>query len=128
LMNRHFYWHYMKSIGAQGEPMSLTLITNPSKKDMDGEWIHFGSPRLQQIWNYVTHKEKYAVLFEEINADKNTALYPWLLVNIKISYKGMQKKEELISIGIQLLNGKMIVNMMDELQHISLKQQVSAFC
>src|SRR5699024_9576726 len=61
-------------------------------------------------------------------ADKNTALYPWLLVNIKISYKGMQKKEELISIGIQLLNGKMLVNMMDELQHIPLKQQVSAFC
>lgn len=128
LMNRPFYWHYMNSIGNQGEPLSLTLITNPAKKDREGEWIHFGSPRLRQIWNYITSKEKYVLLFEEINTDKNTALYPWLLLNIKISYQGMQKKEEIISIGIQLLNGRMVVNMMEELHRIPLKQQVSNFC
>lgn len=49
LMNRPFYWHYIKKMGHPGDPMTLTLITNHSKRDNKGEWIHFGSPRLQQI-------------------------------------------------------------------------------
>lgn len=128
LMNRPFYWHYMNSTGQQGEPMTLTLITNPEKRDTKGEWIHFGSPRLQQIWDYIIEKEKYVLLFQDIQVEKNTPLHPWLLTNIKVSYKGIQKKEELISLGIQLLNGRMVVNMMEELDKIKLKQQISNYC
>lgn len=128
LMNRPFYWHYINSIGEKGKPMTLTLITNPERKGEDGEWIHFGSPRLQQIWNYLIEQEKYTLLFEEIHVEKNTAMYPWLLANIKISYKGRQKKAELVSLGIQLINGKIIVNMMEELDKLSLKQQISNYC
>lgn len=128
LMNRPFYWHYINSIGEKGKPMTLTLITNPERKSEEGEWIHFGSPRLQQIWNYLIEQEKYTLLFEEIHVEKNTALYPWLLTNIKISYKGRQKKAELISLGIQLINGKIIVNMMEELNKLRLKQQISNYC
>lgn len=128
LMNRPFYWHYINSIGEKGSPMTLTLITNPDRKNEEGEWIHFGSPRLQQIWNYLIEQEKYTLLFEAIHAEQNTALYPWLLTNIKISYKGRQKKAELISLGIQLINGKIIVNMMEELNKLDLKQQISNYC
>lgn len=128
LMNRPFYWHYIRSLGQEGQPMALNLITNPEKRNDKGEWIHFGSPRLQQIWNYLIQKEKYVLLFQEIHATKNTPLYPWLLANIKISYKGKLKKEEIISLGIQLINGKIIVNMMDELDKLSLKQQISNYC
>ena len=60
LMNRPFYWHYIKKIGQQGEPMDLTLITNPNKKDVKGEWIHFGSPRLQQIITLLRTNESVA--------------------------------------------------------------------
>ncbi len=68
------------------------------------------------------------LLFQEVEAEINTPLYPWLLANFKISYSGRQKKEELISLGIHLLNGKMIVNMMDELEKLTLKQQISDLC
>lgn len=128
LMNRPFYWHYVRSLGQEGVPMTLTLITNPEKRDENGEWIDIGSPRLQQIFNHVTANEKYVLLFQEIEATKNTPLYPWLLTNIKISYKGRQKKEELVSLGIQLITGKVVVNMMDELGELSLKQQISNLC
>ena len=128
LMNRPFYWHYMKSIGQQGVPMSLTLVTDPNKREIGGEWLNVGSPRLQQIFNYVTTNEKYVLLFQEVLTTKHTALYPWLLTNIKVSYKGKQKKEELISLGIQLINGKVVVNMMDELSKLNLKQQISDLC
>src|SRR5699024_7379217 len=51
LMNRPFYWHYIKQMDRKGEPMCLTLITDTNKSDEQGEIIHFGSPRLQQIMN-----------------------------------------------------------------------------
>ncbi|MCF3941757.1 YqhG family protein [Oceanobacillus alkalisoli] len=128
LMNRPFYWHYIQSLGQEGVPMTLTLITNPDKREQAGEWIDIGSPRLQQIFNHVTQHEKYTLLFQEVNTDKNTPLYPWLLANFKVSYRGRQKKEEIISLGIQLVTGKVIVNMMDELNKLALKQQISNFC
>ncbi|WP_077358007.1 YqhG family protein [Virgibacillus halodenitrificans] len=128
LMNRPFYWHYIKKMGNQGDPMQLTLVTNPNKKEVKGEWIHFGSPRLQQIMNYLNQNEKYTKLFQSMNAESNTPLYPWLITNIKVSYKGKHKKDELISIGLHLVNGSMKVEMMKELSSIPLQQVIPDYC
>lgn len=128
LMNRPFYWHYVKKIGNKGEPMQLTLITNPEKQDEKGEWIHYGSPRLQQIFTQLRNNEKYVKLFQQLNVSQNTALYPWLVVNVKISYIGKQKKDELLSIGLHLVNGMMKFSMMDHLKEFSLNKTVSDYC
>lgn len=128
LMNRPFYWHYVKSLGEEGVPMNLTFITAPEKRNLQGEWIDIGTPRFQQMVQHITQQEKYVLLFQEVHTNQNTPLYPWLLANIKISYRGKQKREELISLGIQLISGKVVVNMMDELDKLSLKQQISNLC
>ncbi|MFD1850612.1 YqhG family protein [Oceanobacillus bengalensis] len=129
LMNRPFYWHYVKKMGNKGEPMKLTLITNPNKREEEkGEWIHFGSPRLHQLINHLKENEKYTKLFQKINVTHNTALYPWLVVNIKVSYKGKYKKDEVISIGLHLVNGKMRLEMMDHLKEIPLQSTISDYC
>ncbi|WP_156290811.1 YqhG family protein [Oceanobacillus salinisoli] len=128
LMNRPFYWHYIKKIGQKGEPMQLTLITNPEKREEKGDWVHFGSPRLQQIINHLKENEKFTRLFQKVSADKNTAMYPWLVVNLKISYKGKHKKDEVISIGLQLVNGKMRLEMMDYLKELPLQTAISDYC
>lgn len=127
LMNRPFYWHYMKNTGRIGEPMKLTLITNRDKKD-DGEWIHFGSPRLQQIMNYLKQTTKFLKLFQKVDTLHNTPLYPWLLTNFKISYEGKQKKEEMFSIGLNLVNGKMKVDMMEIINKLHLQMTISDYC
>lgn len=128
LMNRPFYWHYMKKMGHSGEPMQLTLITNPNKRDDEGEWIHFGSPRLQQIIGYLQQQEKYTKLFQIVNPTVNTALYPWLVTNIKVSYRGKYKRDELFSIGLNLINGTMKSDMMKILDSIPLHTTISDFC
>ncbi|WP_077326942.1 YqhG family protein [Virgibacillus siamensis] len=128
LMNRPFYWHYIKKIGQPGEPMELTLITEPSKNDVKGEWIHFGSPRLQQITNHLKNNEKHTKLFQKMETGQKTALFPWLVMNIKISYCGKQKKDEMISIGLQLINGSMRLEMMEMLKEIELQTTISDFC
>jgi hypothetical protein len=128
LMNRPFYWHYIKSTGCSGQPMKLTLITNPDRRDEQGEWIHFGSPRLQQIINHLKQNEKYTKLFQEVQTKTNTPVYPWLVCNIKVSYQGKQKKDELISIGLHLVNGTMHTDMMQRLQEIELNMSISDYC
>ena len=128
LMNRPFYWHYIKKIGQNGQPMQINLITNPGKREEKGDWIHFGSPRLQQIINHLKQNEKYTKLFQKVNTKQNTPLFPWLVVNIKISYRGKQKKDELISIGLHLVNGAMKLEMMNLLGNIPLQMAISDYC
>lgn len=131
LMNRPFYWHYIKSIGKEGEPMDLSLITNPNEAEEengDGEWIHFGSPRLQRIFAHLHENNKFTKLFQVIKTNQHTPLYPWLLINIKISYQGKHKKEEIFSIGLQLVNGSMKVDMMRLLEDEALDLTISDFC
>lgn len=128
LMNRPFYWHYIKKIGRTGDPMQLTLITNPQQRDAKGDWIHFGSPRLQQIMNHLKEKEKFTKLFQLIHATEKTPLHPWLVVNFKISYQGQHKKDEIISIGLHLVNGMMKLDMMNLLRKFSLQTTISDYC
>lgn len=128
LMNRPFYWHYVKSTGHAGEPMKLSLITNPAKRDEKGEWIHFGSPRLQQIFNYLKMSKNNIKLFQKVNTLENTALFPWLITNIKINYNGKHNKSELFSIGLNLINGHVNTNMIKVMEAMSLRTVISEYC
>lgn len=128
LMNRPFYWHYVKKMGSSGQPMKLTLITDPLNRDGKNEWVHFGSPRLQQILQHLGENEKFTKLFEGVNKNRKTALYPWLVTNVKIGYQGKQKRDEIISIGLHLVNGSMKVEMMEELQTRSLQMTIPDYC
>lgn len=128
LMNRPFYWHYIKSTGQQGEPMTITLTTNPKNTSNENEFIHFGNPRFQQIVRFLRDHEKFMKLYEVINTSQMTSLFPWLLTNIKVTYKGFLLKEELFSIGLNLVNGFMRVNMMDILASERLERTISHYC
>lgn len=128
LMNRPFYWHYMKKMGYTGEPQQITLITNPTEPNDKGENIHFGSPRLQQILNHLKEKERFTRLFQHVETHKQHALYPWLIVNMKISYIGKQRKDEMLSIGLHLIKGIMKSDMMNVLKQIPLQMTIPDYC
>src|SRR5690625_2757442 len=94
LMNRPFYWQYVEATGSVGEPKTLTFVTDYDKEN-DGECVHFGSPRFEQIYEYLKKTSKFTHLYEKITTNENTMLHPWLVVNFCIKYEGKQKKEEL---------------------------------
>ncbi|MFD2658360.1 YqhG family protein [Gracilibacillus thailandensis] len=127
LMNRPFYWHYMDKIGRIGEPMSLYLDTSTKKKDNKKEWIHFGSPRLQQIFHHIKQNARFTILYEETSGDIKTPLHPWLVTNIMVHYRGKQKKESIHSIGLQLINGMMKANMMKHLDTFTMDLRMSDY-
>src|SRR5699024_7924382 len=73
-------------------------------------------------------KSENIKLFQAVDTTFNVPLYPWLVTNIKISYEGKQNKEELFSIGLNLVNGTMKLDMMELLQDIPLHTTISDYC
>lgn len=128
LMNRPFYWHYLEKTGGTPNPMSLTLITEPNlaPKDLKGEIIHFGSPRLHQIFASTRKLAGFIRLYEEQQRTpvKQTPLKPWLGMNVRISYQSDRKRDVLKSIGLQLINGQMIENFHDKLLELKLTRKI----
>lgn len=127
LMNRPFYWHYLEKTGGVANPMKLTLITNKqaAPENIKGEVIHFGSPRLHQIFASTKNLARYIRLYENHpNGAQQTPLMPWLCMNIKISYQCDRKRDIFKSIGLQLINGRMVEDFHDQLLKIPLTPKI----
>ncbi len=130
LMNRPFYWHYLEKIGGVPNPMSLTLILDKeaAPPDLKGEFIHFGSPRLHQIFSSAQKLSKHIRLFEEITVTSGQMpLFPWLVVNVNVSYECDRKKDLFYSIGLNLINGVFTENFMDSVDKLSLTPKISDY-
>ncbi|WP_066074123.1 YqhG family protein [Neobacillus soli] len=127
LMNRPFYWHYLEKTGGIPNPMQLTFITNKEKapENMKGEIIHFGSPRLHQIFESAKSLASYIRLYENHrHQSSQTPLLPWLCMNVKISYQCDRKRDIFKSIGLQLINGQMVEDFHDRLLQIQLTPKI----
>ncbi|MCR6096695.1 hypothetical protein HXA31_05175 [Salipaludibacillus agaradhaerens] len=110
LMNRPFYWHYVEKTGAEPQPATLTLKTAyEDEEKQQAEFIHFGSPRLHEIFRFVEKKGAHGKFYEGVKTSSQAiSLKPWLSLNGKISYKCHQKRETFFSIGLSLITGEML--------------------
>ncbi|PLR85971.1 hypothetical protein CVD25_04460 [Bacillus canaveralius] len=124
LMNRPYYWLYLEKTGGTPNPAKLTLITNPKQvpEQIKGETIHFGSPRLHQIFQSTKKLAPYIRLYENAAGSfpNHTPLLPWLAVNLKISYQCDRKRDIFKSIGLQLVNGQLVEQFHDKLLNTEL--------
>src|SRR5699024_7129739 len=55
LMNRPFYWQYIEATNQKGSPQELAFTTNIKDKT-EYKWIHYGSPWLKRIYDYISKK------------------------------------------------------------------------
>jgi len=128
LMNRPFYWHYLEKTGGVPNPMTLTLITDSSKvpDNLKGETIHFGSPRLHQIFQSTKKLASFIRLYEKSSTanSQQTPLKPWICLNVKVSYQCDRKKDVFQSIGLQLINGQIIEDFHDKLLELPLTPKI----
>lgn len=112
IMNRPFYWQYLESINGDPEPAQLTLITDNSKliNTVQGEVVHFGAPRLSQIFQVAKELGAYIQVYEQVKKTESekTILTPWLGVNYKIVYATDRTMEMLYSLGINLMTGYIV--------------------
>jgi hypothetical protein len=112
IMNRPFYWKYLENTDGVPNPAQLTFITDQNKltEDIKGEVVHFGSPRLNHLFQTTKELGAYVQMYERVldNPTTKTILTPWLGVNYKVSYYSDQTKEMFHSLGINLITGKLI--------------------
>ncbi|TLS36348.1 YqhG family protein [Pseudalkalibacillus caeni] len=130
IMNRPFYWHYLEKTGGVPQPMELSFFTSQDYKKEKGEFIHFGSPRLHQIFNSTKKLASYIRMFEEASGKPgyNMPLHPWLCLNIKVSYQCDRKKDRLLSLGIHLISGAVLDNFHSLLEKKELTPKIPDFC
>lgn len=117
LINRPFYWMYVEKMNLQPNPTTLNLISKPEKapEGFNGEFLSFGTPRFRQILQSAINQGRFIRLYEnktpETNNPNNSSPYtPWFGVNYKLSYICDQKKDELLSLGINLYDGQIKSN------------------
>ena len=131
IMNRPFYWHWLEKTGGEPNPMKITLITNEDEapSDIEGEFIHFGSPRLFQIFQAVQKNGKFIRLYEKIRSEgAHIPLEPWLGMNVTISYQSDMKKDKLLSLGLHLISGQLTESFQEQMEARELSSQISDYC
>ncbi|WP_277587586.1 YqhG family protein [Psychrobacillus antarcticus] len=123
IMNRPYYWQYVESTGGVPSPAQLTLITDQTKlkENIKGELVHFGSPRLSQLFQVTYEMGSFIQMFEQVVEENNRPiLTPWLEVNYKVSYYSNHTKEMLHSLGLNLMNGKIITDFHASLSEVNI--------
>lgn len=128
LMNRPFYWHYLEKTGGIPNPSKLTIITDQERcpDHIKGESIHFGAPRLHQIFQSTKKFAKYIRLYEKKmpKVSQQTPLYPWLGVNIKVSYQCDRKRDVFRSFGLNLINGTLVEDFHEKVKKRTLSPKI----
>ncbi|WP_243290225.1 YqhG family protein [Bacillus sp. FJAT-47783] len=131
LMNRPFYWHYLEKTGGDPQPMKLSFITNSkmTPNHINGEKIHFGSPRLHQIFQTAKKIGGFIRLYEQCEITQgHLPLHPWIGVNLTVSYICDKKKDELFSLGLHLISGTIIEDFQQKLNTITLTPKIPDYC
>ncbi|WP_227938521.1 YqhG family protein [Alkalihalobacillus deserti] len=132
LMNRPFYWHYLEKTGGEPRPMQVTFITDQTHvpDDIRGEQIHFGSPRLRQLFESTRELGGFIRLFERIEAsgNKSISLQPWLCLNAKVSFQCDRKKDVLLSLGLNLIHGQIVPQFYDRIREKDLTPNIPDYC
>ncbi|MED4165033.1 YqhG family protein [Halalkalibacterium halodurans] len=132
LMNRPFYWHYLEKTGGIPQPMQMTLVTDPEKapNDLKGEAIHFGAPRLHQIFQSTRELGGFLHLYENVptTGQRSVPLHPWLCINAKISYQCDRKKDVFLSLGLNLIHGQIVQSFFPKLESTSFSYKTPDYC
>ncbi|WP_342559452.1 YqhG family protein [Metasolibacillus sp. FSL K6-0083] len=128
IMNRPFYWQYIEATNSEPNPARLQLTTSMQEQ---GERVHFGSPRLQQLYLVTDELGAYVEMYESIDTSAaQTFLTPWLAVNYKIAYCCDCTKEMLYSFGLNLMTGELLLDFHRLLiqKDLSVTKPMNGFC
>lgn len=92
---------------------------------MPREEVHFGSRRLDQLFDASHASGSYVYLFQEperkhLMPYDSTAYTAWLGVNMKVEFASDRKREELYSFGVSLASGQCVERFHDRLLELKM--------
>lgn len=136
--NRPFYWSWVEKMNIPPQPMVLTFFFDPEKapKELRGEPIHFGSGRLQQIFQSAANHGRFVCMYEQPpvltgnslpSARRSQPLTPWLGLNVKVSFICDKKKDLLLYLGVNLYQPRIVHDFYPFLCRLSLTPSIPAY-
>ncbi|MGC5327074.1 YqhG family protein [Brevibacillus sp. SYSU BS000544] len=135
--NRPFYWSWVEKMNIPPQPMILSFFFDEENKppDIRGEFVHFGSSRLHQIFSSSQKHGRFVCLYEQNPIDtpaltrsrRSTPLTPWLCLNIKVSFICDKKRDCLLSLGLNLHHSRMVDNFYAFVRRLHLSPAIPDF-
>ncbi|WP_062198564.1 YqhG family protein [Massilibacterium senegalense] len=125
LMNRPFYWQYVKKTNQQGIPQTFSFTTDIQHSTKEIEYIHPGSFRFERLKKYMKKHAAFIQLYETTSTP--TSLHPWLNVNFKLQYRTNTMKEETHSWGIHLISGKIVSYFLEQTDSFSFQPAIPSY-
>jgi hypothetical protein len=127
LMNRPYYWSFVENTAAQPQTMSMMLafddtVTPPDTR-IPFDVLTYGSNRLEQIFKAVQSKGRFVQMYEDLGnfrGRERSLFHTWMVVNYKIEFICDMKRDELHSLGISLVTGKIVDDFYDRLNSLPL--------
>jgi hypothetical protein len=140
LTNRPYYWLFVERTGAPAETMKMKWLFDVSSDQrpqhgyqgigMPSLACHYGGAGLERIFKACKESGRFVRLFEhadEIGLPKRSrALQTWACFNIKIEFICDIKKDDLLSVGINLQTGKISTRFHSKLLQRDLRPQLPA--
>lgn len=133
LENRPFYYSYIERCGIEPTPVTMTFIFDRKQvpDDVKGEWVGFGSRRLQQIFRSAEKHGRFVRLYENTKEQDHmspfSSLIPWLCIHYRAQCLCDQKKDILFSIGINLVTGNVISSFYEQISVRSFTPQLPPY-
>lgn len=123
LLDRPFYWMYVERMKMEPQPITLSFIFDQANhpQEIKGEALFFGAPRFAKMLSSAQKHGRFTRLYQEAQdvrsfASSSRSYTPWLGVNYRLSYICDQKKDRLIPIGINLIDGQIVSNFYQQAQ------------
>ncbi len=124
LTNRPLYWAFVERTGTAPQTMTMTFIFDREQapKDTEGEDLRFGSPRLLQMFSSAARHGRWTRLYENPNSARGhlASAVPWLGINCNVQYVCDRKRDEIHSLGVNLVTGAVTEHFMEQLKTRSL--------
>ncbi len=132
--NRPFYWSWVEKMNIPPQPMILTFFFDEERvpEGMRGEHIHFGSGRLQQIFQSTRKHGRFVCMYEHppqltargISQRRSVPLTPWLGVNLKVSFICDKKRDLLLYLGVNLHQPRIVHDFYPFLKRLALTPSI----
>ncbi|MBX6394869.1 MAG: hypothetical protein IRY98_03945 [Alicyclobacillaceae bacterium] len=112
LTDRPYYWMWVEATGQSVEPPTWTFVFDPEQAEDAGgdsaEWLAPGSFRLQKMYDSACRRGRFVRQFEVSPAA--APLLPVLLVYHKISYISDRRKDRILALALDLLDGRVAID------------------
>jgi len=130
LTNRPLYWSFVERMGQTPQTMTLTFIFDRQQtpEGVEGEDLRFGTPRMAQIFSSAAKHGQWTRLYEEADSERSDrqplSYVPWLCLNCKVQYICDRKKDEIHSLGVNLITGAIKERFIHDLQKRQLTPRI----